>query len=475
MTDTLASRFIAIATEHPQKAALRWTGGEISFEGLLDLAKAAARHMQGRGVLPNSLVALDCNNWVTAYALMLGTALLGASWVEARPDLLSHGINVTHYLFTDPARAVTHPRAFAVDRSWQTLPKGAPTGFEALEGPISVDSPWCIARSSGTTGTPKYMSISYGLQLRRFETVWRFPSNSVACAFPPLSLVGAGAPLALLLNGATIVIANTIEALQALGAHQLVASPGQVDAMVREAGPVSTKIPVLGSGGGMVTRRALEAWLEVFDCVNVGYGSSEASVVAASIIRDAGSADTSESMILPGVSVEIVDDAGQGLADGTPGLVRVKTPVMISSYINNADLTESHFRNGWFYPGDIGIISDGRIRIVGRASEQFDVGGIKVNPVQVDEAARGIPGINAVMAFPEMGAGGVAHLALLVHADTGQNPKALAAAIREATGRIRLSALVPQAIYFVSALPYNESGKLMRQQGEQAKGNAAAY
>ena len=58
--------------------------------------------------------------------------------------------------------------------------------------------------------------------------------------------------------------------------------------------------------------------------------------------------------ILPGVQVEIVNGDE----------IRIKTPVMITEYVDNPSETAKHFRDGWFYPGDRGYLTkDNRLVI----------------------------------------------------------------------------------------------------------------
>lgn len=59
--------------------------------------------------------------------------------------------------------------------------------------------------------------------------------------------------------------------------------------------------------------------------------------------------------LCPGVQVEF---------DGE--LIRVKTATMIQGYDDPA-LTAQYFKDGWFYPGDRGRLTDGLLVLAGRA------------------------------------------------------------------------------------------------------------
>ena len=70
----------------------------------------------------------------------------------------------------------------------------------------------------------------------------------------------------------------------------------------------------------------------------------------------------------PGAEVEIVDREDRMVAANTVGLVRLKTPCMLQGYANSTIDDNSNFRDGWFYPGDIGrLASDGQLVHLGRS------------------------------------------------------------------------------------------------------------
>src|SRR5690606_20044971 len=89
------------------------------------------------------------------------------------------------------------------------------------------------------------------------------------------------------------------------------------------------------------------------------------------------------------------------------------------------------FRDGWFYPGDTGMLTaDGRLKILGRIKDQFNLGGIKVNAEEIDTAAGSVPGIREAMCFTTPAATGLLQLSICAVRDPNADPAAAAASIR---------------------------------------------
>ncbi|HNP59213.1 MAG TPA: acyl-[ACP]--phospholipid O-acyltransferase [Nitrospirales bacterium] len=91
---------------------------------------------------------------------------------------------------------------------------------------------------------------------------------------------------------------------------------------------------------------------------------------------------------LPGVSVRIVDpDTEQPLPVGTPGMLLVKGPNVMSGYLGREDLTAKVIRQGWYITGDIAALDeDGFITITDRLSRFSKIGGEMIPHGRVESA-----------------------------------------------------------------------------------------
>jgi len=107
-------------------------------------------------------------------------------------------------------------------------------------------------------------------------------------------------------------------------------------------------------------------------------------------------------MVLPGVEVETVDDRHRPVWRRS-GLVRVKSGGCIDSYENDPDATAKMFRDGWFYPGDVGEMTGPRsLKLLGRADDLINIGGQKFTPEHFEERLRNVISAEdfCVTAFP---------------------------------------------------------------------------
>jgi acyl-coenzyme A synthetase/AMP-(fatty) acid ligase len=102
------------------------------------------------------------------------------------------------------------------------------------------------------------------------------------------------------------------------------------------------------------------------------------------------------------------------------------------------------------------VASDGSFVLNGRATEVANIGGVKVDPTLVDEAARSIEGIDDAALFTTEGPNGTEAILAVVCPDETLALAALAAARSAAFG------MVIETVWRVSALPRTEHGKLRR-------------
>jgi len=111
--------------------------------------------------------------------------------------------------------------------------------------------------------------------------------------------------------------------------------------------------------------------------VIVSYGCNE--MLFAAETRATGSDGLST--IYPWVEMEVVDERDTPLPSGMAGTIRMKDEAMVKGYLDDLETTARKFRDGWFYPGDIGVMhGPRRLQIVGREDELLNIGGIKVPP-----------------------------------------------------------------------------------------------
>jgi acyl-coenzyme A synthetase/AMP-(fatty) acid ligase len=116
------------------------------------------------------------------------------------------------------------------------------------------------------------------------------------------------------------------------------------------------------------------------------------------------------------------------------------------------------FRDGWFYPGDLGRIEeDGLVVVTGRSADAVNIGGKKLSIADVENKLLANPALPDLCVIPvHLAAGDL--LAIVVAAGEDQRGAPLQAEIGKA---------IPKGISFrivrTPAIPRNEAGKVARQ------------
>jgi acyl-coenzyme A synthetase/AMP-(fatty) acid ligase len=194
--------------------------------------------------------------------------------------------------------------------------------------------------------------------------------------------------------------------------------------------------------------------------VFVHYGAREFGRISTTYLGDSDDALESVGAPVPWVELEIVDAEGNALPADAIGELRVRSECMSHEYHGDAVATARHFRNGWFYPGDLAsLTSDGTVRVHGRADDMMILNSIKIFPAEIERVLEEHPGVKAAAAFarPSRAHGDIPLAAVELHPSAGIANEELLARARE-----RLGVRAPRRIIVVDALPRNAAGKILK-------------
>src|SRR5262249_5941277 len=103
----------------------------------------------------------------------------------------------------------------------------------------------------------------------------------------------------------------------------------------------------------------------------------------------------------PGVAIEIVDDRDRALPPGEVGLIRMRGSGYARGYLDDPVATAKAFRDGWDYPGDLGLLTpEGALILKGRADDLINYDGTKIYPIDIELALQQHPAVAEAAAFP---------------------------------------------------------------------------
>jgi acyl-coenzyme A synthetase/AMP-(fatty) acid ligase len=238
----------------------------------------------------------------------------------------------------------------------------------------------------------------------------------------------------------------------------VIGSPIQISSFLEIQAQTGTKLPLLKTiimGGSPPSEQLVERIKSQLDCrIFNAYGSTEAGLIAMSRL---GINQPEGAWITPQMELQIVDDNDSQLPAMSVGHIRYRRDDMSTSYYKNLDATARFFKDGYFYPGDLGFLDDqGRLLLEGRSTDVINLGGVKINPERIESIALAQLGVRDCAAFAAIGSAGVEELALALVVDSEFNRENFEKAMeKKSPHAIRQAKVVP-------AIPRNETGKIQR-------------
>jgi acyl-coenzyme A synthetase/AMP-(fatty) acid ligase len=214
--------------------------------------------------------------------------------------------------------------------------------------------------------------------------------------------------------------------------------------------------------GGSVVSPALADRFRSRICPNLVsfYGATEVHGVAAAPVQAIQHIPGAAGYLLPGVTVEAVDQAGSVLPRGQEGILRTRGPCNIAGYLNDEAASRVVFRDGWFYSGDIGMVRpDGLLILTGREKSVVNLGGDKLNPELIERELNTFAAVADAAVFALPNPLGIDELyAAVVWRDGAADDKGLRA---HCQGQLP-SSFRPAHYVTVRKIPRNDAGKIDR-------------
>jgi acyl-CoA synthetase (AMP-forming)/AMP-acid ligase II len=339
--------------------------------------------------------------------------------------------------------------------------------------------------TSGTTGEPKAAILRHrNLTSYVISTVEFLNSGEGEAALvsvPPYHIAGISAILTGVYSGRRIVHleAFTPEAWVTTAAqeeitHAMVVPTmlGRILDVLETTGERLPKLKAISYGGGRMPLPVIERAMTLLP--QVGFANAYGLTETSSTISILGPEDHFEAIAsadpkvrrrlgsvgrpLPFLEVEIRGPAGEVLPPGESGEIYVRGDQVSGEYAGKKVIDE----DGWFATHDGGSMDeDGYLYVEGRLDDVIVRGGENISPGEIEDVLRQHPGVAdvAVLGVPD-NEWGEAVAAAIVPAGERPSTEELAAWVK---ARLR-STKTPEVWEFRAALPYNDTGKLLRRQ-----------
>lgn len=459
------------------------------FDQLEASVSRLARALEGLRELAPRLVAVQCVDSWRHWMLLLVLSRLGVASVSL-PDA---DVPQEMLAVLSPDLIILHNGDLPAQEGRLSLDDG---WFRAvLDGvgddhsedyyppvPVASDALCRVAVAMGTDRDMHVLGFSYAdVEASLLRLVYQDMGEALAlmasdgqkphllCTISPVSMSGFLMVGAALVAGTTVRIASeqTMGAEVAQG-HALfvVLTPVHLDYLLRSLPPGMKRVSHLHLTvvGAALSPLLLErAQSRLTPHISVAYGIDECGVLS-SIDALKREGPQSVGRVLPWAGVQIVDAEENPLPAGEKGVIRVRATGAVTQYLNEPDVTQKRFRDGWFYPGDRGFISAiGELHLCGRVDDLVAIGGGKFDLHLIDQMVKEESVVQDAASFVRWSKDGQQALYCALITTGELDGEALSKRLRQ-----RYSALPPVTVIWVRELPYTEAGQVDRERLAQS-------
>ncbi|ODA69131.1 Dimodular nonribosomal peptide synthase [Streptomyces sp. AVP053U2] len=519
LATSLPALFAEQAARTPDAVAVRFEDTELTYAELDARANRLARHLIGRGVRPESLVAVCLDRSADLVVALLAVVKAGGAYLPIDPGYPAERIG---FVLDDaaPVAVLTDlatrdrlsgpgggqgPEAVVLDDPAVATQVAAldasPVTDADRAGALLASHPAYVIYTSGSTGRPKGVVVTHANVVRLFDgtehwfhfgadDVWTW-FHSFAFDFSVWELWGA-----LLHGGRLVVVAFQVsrsprDFLRLLARERVTVlnqTPSafyqlmQADAQDPETGrELSLRTVVFG--GEALDPGRLRDWYARHPqgtplLVNM-YGITETTVhVSYAALDEAGSSEGAPSVIgrqIPDLRLYVLDGRLRPVPVSVAGELYVVGGGLARGYLNRSGLTAERFvaspyagkGERMYRTGDVvRWNADGVLEFVGRADHQVKIRGFRIETGEIETVLATCPQAAQVAVLVREDTPGDKRLvAYVVPTGTGDGTgdgAEPAAAVRQYAVEQLPGYMVPAAVVVLDELPLTVNGKLDR-------------
>jgi malonyl-CoA/methylmalonyl-CoA synthetase len=456
--------------------ALEFGGDTYTFGELDSRSNRLARLFTAKGLGKGDRLCVYLANCVEMIDIYLACVKLGVIFVPI--NILYRDREISHILSdAEPRALVTDANIAAEIPVWPPadLTRDA-ARMEDIRPTVDLDgdSPAGIIYTSGTTGTSKGAVLThnnFAANTVNLLACWRIaPDDRFLLALPLFHVHALGNGLhCWLVGGCRMRLLERFE-------HQTAAAAfldfrptlffGVPTIYVRLLGIERDTARTIGgfmrlfvSGSAPLPAQVLEEFRELFGhTILERYGMSE-TIMNISNPYEGERRPGTVGFPLPGVSVRLLNQELQPVAEGETGEIYLRGPNVFAGYWRREDATREAFVDGYFKTGDLATRSaDGYFTLSGRKSDLIISGGFNIYPREIEEFLQEQAEIAeaAVVGLPDRVRGEVPVAYVVMALETDMS-------LIEARCREKLASFkIPRAFIAVEKLPRNAMGKIQK-------------
>ena len=485
----------------PDKAAIRFPGGDVSYAELAQQVARLAAALSAAGVGRGDCVAFLGFNSPQMLALFFSCARLGAlfmplNWRLAAPEhsqmlrdcppkvlIVEAGFLAQTAGIGDLPEGMVKIAIGAGTDGWidwdefgaaGTLPRDTRLGA-AQEVP--GDTPLLICYTSGSTGKPKGVLLTQrALECNADNSVdmHGLTADDVVLTTLPLFHVGGlnNQTTPALRAGCTVVLHPkfdadaTFDAIENEGITLTVLVPAQLDMMMahrRWASADFSGLRMVTTGSTIVPRHVIHAVHDKGVPLVQVYGSTETCPIAVYLKADEAMRKVgSTGREAANCRMRIVDKLGADVARGMTGEILVKGDNVMVGYWQAPQATAAVLVDGWFHTGDMGHHDEeGYLYVDGRSKEMIISGGENIYPAEIENLLIECPDIAeaSVIGRPDERWGEVVVAVVVAKADRMVSSEQVLKLLEGRIARFKH----PKEVVVVKQLPKTALGKVRKE------------
>ena len=446
MSGALA-RLLRDALACPGHAVESTSGDRCERHELLALADRVNDALIAHGIAPNEPVHVRIGNRPSDLGALLGVWLAGAVAVPVHVSASA----------TTVARLQRRTGSrFEVDGDRLTaLGRVSPPERSLLRDAALV------IFTSGSTGEPKGVVIGHQQLADKLTVLDRLLGvRADDVVLVPLQLTfifGLWVSLLALANSARLVLVpkffRDVIAQSLADATVLAGVPSMFRALLADAAPSTPHLRLLLTGGEVLAPKLAEA-MQRF---------TSAAIYDLYGLTESGSCDFCLAPSAQPGGFGTIGSPTEGIAYrlAPDGELEIHTPFGMLGYLDDPELTQASFADGYFKTGDLArVTTSGNVQLVGRAKDIISRGGYKIAPLEIDNLLAEHPDVAAALCagVPDERLGEVIHAVVVRRASSRLDDAALRDWLLARTERFK----VPEVFHFRDALPAGPTGKADR-------------
>lgn len=445
----------------------------------LDLAvRRRAAHLIALGLQPGGIVGLSLRDSIEHVVMLYAVARAGGvilpmdcRWRAVEKTRLAEHFEPALVL-VEPGEAFDGARCIEADDAWRAAVERCDADREFPDGNRGI----AMSLSSGTTGRPKGPMVTHQKFFNRFWTHWvdlGFGSRETYINATPLYFGGGRSfTMSTLYAGGTVVLCpppykpeELAREVERTGSTVLFLVPTLLRRLLAcdaaTLAPLRSLKTLISSGSALTAPERVQIREQICPNFIEYYSSTEGGGVSVLSPRDQQLHGESVGRPIFGVEVQVVDDQDRRVPAGTVGRIRYRGPAVADGFYRDPEASTEAFRDGFFYPGDLGSFNDeGYLFLRGRSKDMIIRGGINIYPQEVESLLMSHAAVSdaAVVGWPsrEFNEEVAAFVTLRAPVDAAE----LIALCKAQLAPYK----APRQVFVLDELPRNSLGKVVKAQ-----------